>query len=416
MSTRWMLMAIGSACCLTILAGSLSRAADWPGWRGPGRDGRLADFIVPDVWPTELKQQWKAEVGIGYASPVVSGDRVLVFAREGDQEVVRALNLADGRQLWSQGYPAPYKISPAAKRHGEGPKSTPAVAEGRLFTLGISGILSCWEADSGKPLWQHGFSQKFKSTWPLYGTATSPIVEAGRLIAHVGGHDDGALAAFEPQTGQVAWQWDGDGPGYTSPIVATLHGTRQLITQSQGACIGVSATDGSVLWRFPFETQHVMNIVTPVVAGDLVVFSGFRKGTMAYRLEKGQDQWSAEQVWHNPDVSMFMSSPVVVGERVLGLSQEEKGQFFCLDASSGETLWASDGRMGENAALLTAGDTVLVLTTGSELIAFKAGADQFQPLARYKVADTPTWAHPVILGKKILIRDQSSLALWTMGE
>jgi outer membrane protein assembly factor BamB len=307
-------------------------------------------------------------------------------------------------------------MSPAAKRHGEGPKSTPTVAEGRLFTLGISGILSCWDADSGKPLWQHDFSNKFKSTWPLFGTATSPMVEAGRLIVHVGGHDDGALAAFDPQTGQVAWQWDGDGPAYTSPIMATLHGTRQLITQSQGECIGVSATDGSLLWRFPFETQHVMNIVTPVVAGELVIFSGFRKGTMAYRLEKGQDQWSAEQVWHNPDVSMFMNSPVVVGERVLGLSQEEKGQFFCLDASSGKTLWTSDGRMGENAALLTAGDTVLALTTGSELIVFKASADRFQPLARYKVADTPTWAHPVIRGRKILIRDASSLALWTMGQ
>ena len=403
-------------CCLAMFAAGLSRADDWPQWRGPQRDGHLAGFVAPESWPAKLEQQWEVEVGTGHCSPVVVGDQVFVFSRQDENEVVRSLNLADGRERWSRSYSAPYEMNPAARGHGKGPKSTPVVADGRLFTLGISGILSCWEADSGKRLWQHEFSSEFDKTSPLFGTAMSPVVESGLLIAHVGGHNDGALTAFDPGTGQVRWQWDGDGPAYTSPILTTLAGTRQVITQSQAACIGVSPTDGKLLWEMPFETQYLMNIVTPVLQGDLVVYSGYRKGTFAHRLQKRGGKWTIEEIWHNPDLSMFMSSPVKVGGRLLGFAQEKKGQFFSLDISTGKTLWTSDGRQGDNAALLAAGDAVLALTTNAELIVFKAGADAFDTLARYKVADTPTWAHPVVVGGNVLIKDKDSLALWKIGK
>jgi len=402
-------------CVLPVLAGGLSPAADWPQWRGPERDGTLVGFVVPETWPAELERLWKVEVGTGHSSPVVVGDRVFVFSREEENEMVRAVSLADGRALWSQSYPAPYEMNRAARSHGKGPKSTPVVADGRLFTLGISGILSGWDADSGQRLWQHEFSGRFKKTSPLFGTAMSPVVEAGLLIAHVGGHDGGALTAFDPQTGQVRWQWDEDGPAYTSPIVITPAGTRQVITQSQQACIGVSPADGSLLWKFPFETQYVMNVVTPVLLGDVVVFSGYRKGTTAYRLQKGDGRWSPEEVWHNGDLSMFMSSAVLVEKRLFGFAQEDKGQFFCLDATSGATLWTSEGRMGENAALVATDDVVLALSTNGELIVLGTDADRFDPAARYQVADTPTWAHPVVVGNRVLIKDKESLALWAIS-
>lgn len=404
------------ACCLAVFAAGLSKADDWPQWRGPNRDGHLAGFVAPESWPEQLDRQWEVEVGPGHSSPVVVGNRVFLLSRQDDSEVVRSLNLADGSQRWSQSYPARYEMNPAARGHGKGPKSTPVVADGRLFTLGISGILSCWDADSGKRLWQHEFSSQFDKTSPLYGTAMSPLVDSGVLIAHVGGHNDGALTAFDPGTGQVRWQWDGDGPAYTSPIITTLAGTRQLITQSQAACIGVSPTDGRLLWEMPFETQYLMNIVTPVLERDLVVFSGYRKGTFGYRVGKRDGKWIIEEVWHNPDLSMFMSSPVKVGGRLLGFAQEKKGQFFSLDVSTGKTLWTSDGRMGDNAALLAASSSILALTTNAELIVFKADADAFDTLARYKVADTPTWAHPVVEGRNVLIKDRDSLALWSIGK
>ena len=188
-----------------------------------------------------------------------------------------------------------------------------------------------------------------------------------------------------------------------------------MITQSQSACLGVSAADGSVLWKLPFTTRYDMNIVTPVLLEDLVIFSGFQSGTTAHRLQKREDKWSLDEVWHNGDLSMFMSSPVLVGSRLVGLAQENRGQFFCLDPATGETLWTSEGRMGENAALVVAGGAVLALTTNAELLVIDPGADRFETLARYRVAETPTWAHPVVIGRQILIKDQSSLALWSTG-
>lgn len=147
----------------------------------------MPDFKPPSAWPETLEQAWQVEVGIGHASPVVSGDRVFVFSRQDEQEMVRALKLADGKEIWQRSYSAPFEINPLAAGHGKGPKSTPVVADGRLYTLGIGGILSCWNADSGELAWRRKFSQCFKHTAPLYGTALSPLVDGGKLIVHLGG-------------------------------------------------------------------------------------------------------------------------------------------------------------------------------------------------------------------------------------
>ena len=181
------------------------------------------------------------EVGEGHSSPVVVGDQVFVFSRQGEREVVRAMNLADGQQLWSRSYPAPYTMSPPARGHGKGPKSTPIVVGDRLVTLGISGVLSCWDTGSGDLVWRREFSNRFRNTWPVYGNAMSPMIDRSRVVAFVGGEDDGALIAFRLANGKPVWQWPGDGPSYASPIVATVAGSRQVIAQSQEACVGVSA-------------------------------------------------------------------------------------------------------------------------------------------------------------------------------
>lgn len=236
---------------LAVLSGGNVVAGDWPQWRGPTRDGVLVDFAAPKVWPKQLEELWKIDVGIGFSSPVVSGDTIFVFTREDENEVVRAVSLSSGKELWSKPYPAPYEISPYAHSVGKGPKSTPVVADGRLVTFGISGILSCWETASGKLVWQHNFADQFPATSPLYGAAMSPLVDHGHVIAHVGGHDKGALRAFDLAAGRTVWQWTGDGPAYTSPVLATFGDTRQLIGQSQDACIGVSPDDGTCCGRCP---------------------------------------------------------------------------------------------------------------------------------------------------------------------
>jgi outer membrane protein assembly factor BamB len=305
-------------------------------------------------------------------------------------------------------------MNPAAMGHGKGPKSTPVFSNGKLYTLGITGIISCYDAAAGKLVWRKEFSKEFKNTSPYFGTAMSPIVDRGLLIAHVGGHDGGALIAFDAETGNVKWRWNGDGPGYASPIVVELEGTRQVVTQTQQNIVGVSAATGELLWQIPFTTEYVQNIVTPVAYKQTLILSGLDKGTMAIKVVRRGNKWATEQIWQNSQVSMYMNSPVVSGDYLFGLSHKRKGQFFCLDARTGETLWTSEGREGDNAAMLAAGSVLFLLTDDAELTIAKSNAKAFEPLKKYTVAQSPTWAHPVVLGNRILIKDASTLALLSL--
>jgi outer membrane protein assembly factor BamB len=393
------------------LAGQVCFAQDWPQWRGPNRDGIVASFTEPKAWPDKLKTIWKVPVGLGHSSPVVVGRRVYLHSRQGENEVVSCFDLDTGKLLWKDSYPTPYTMNPAAAGHGKGPKSTPVVSNNKLFTFGISGILSCYDTATGKVRWRKEFSKQFKATSPYFGAATSPLVYSGLVIVHVGGHDSGALIAFDAETGDVKWSWSGDGPGYASPTVFESGGASQIVTQTQKSIAGFAAATGELLWRIPFETEYVQNIVTPVAYKQTLILSGLDKGTMAIRVIKRGGTWETERVWHNPDVSMYMNSPVLSGDYLVGLSHKRKGQFFCLDARTGQTLWTTNGREGDNAAILAAGRLLLLLTDGAELTVARSDPKKFEVLKKYSVADSPTWAHPVVVGNRVLIKDASSLAL-----
>jgi outer membrane protein assembly factor BamB len=387
---------------------------DWPQWRGPNRDGVLPSFSSPLSWPAALKLKWKNTVGSGHSSPIVANGKAYLFSRQGENETISCFALDSGKLIWRKDYPAPYEMNFAASAHGKGPKSTPVVPRGRLYTFGISGIISCFDAETGVLVWRKEFSKQFAKTSPLYGVAMSPLVESNMLVAHVGGHTQGALVALDVQTGNTIWSWQGDGPGQSSPVVAEFFGTKQIVTQTQNYCVGIAAVTGHLLWRMPFTTDYDQNIVTPVVYKDMVIFSGLDKGTMAVKVIKQGDTWSTKEVWRTPEISMYMNSPVLSGELLFGLSHQRRGQFFSVDARTGATLWKSEGRQGENAAIISAGDVLFLLATSGELIVAKSSAKGFEPLAKYTVSDSETWAHPVVLAKQILIKDAEALALWSL--
>jgi outer membrane protein assembly factor BamB len=175
---------------------------------------------------------------------MVAGGRAYLFSREGEEETLQAFELASGRRVWRQAYAAPYTVNPAAFAHGPGPKATPVVAGGRVFTFGISGVLSAHDAAGGRVVWRKEFAKEFPSTSPLYGASQSPVVDGGRVIVHVGGGGNGALTAFDAATGAVAWAWKGDGPAYASPVVAEIAGTRQVVTLTESLLVGVAADTG----------------------------------------------------------------------------------------------------------------------------------------------------------------------------
>jgi outer membrane protein assembly factor BamB len=385
--------------------------ADWPQWRGPNRDAAVASFAPPARWPEQLRQRWKVEVGLGYATPLRVGDRVYMFARQDDNEVMAAHDAASGRVLWRHAYPAPFTMNSGASRHNPGPKSTPVFANDRLYAIGMTGIVTAIDAGSGKQLWQVAGGDVV----PLYTThAFSPLVDRGLVIFHVGGHNKGALTVFDANSGSVTWRWDGDGPGYGSPIVAEFDGTRQIVTLTQQKVVGIEAATGALLWERPYETRSTTNSLTPILYEGKVILGDAGHPLEALTVSKRESRWVTEQVWANGDVPMRLSNAVLVDQTIFGLSTRNAGQYFAVDARTGKTLWTSEPRQAAQAALVSAGNVLLSLENDGELVVIRTSRTAFEVVRRYKVSDTETWAPPVLSGARLFIKDDTTLSLWTI--
>lgn len=406
------LVAIVAFTGLTAVVGGQSATPDWPQWRGPNRDGTLASFVEPKPWPDALTQRWKIPVGTGYATPIVIGNRVYAFSRQGANEVMRGIDAASGKVLWESSYAAPFVQNPAAARHGPGPKSTPSFANGRLFTMGMSGIVTAFDAASGKQLWQKPVPQVPQ----LYHTGQSPLVDRDVMILHVGGQDRGALTAFDQATGAERWSWTGDGPSYSSPVIAEIGGTRQLIALSQKSLVGVDPANGQLLWSVPFESRSSTNAITPMVfGGQTVIISGQGKPLTAYTVARRGNQWAADLTWENPQLSLAFTNGILVRDAFFSMTTLNSGQFFWADAKSGTAMWTSEPRQAGNAAIVRAGDLLFVLKEDGQLIVARNTPGAFVPLKTYTVADSATWAAPAISGNRIFVKDVETLALWTLN-
>jgi len=397
------------------LVGCVSGAAaqtspqDYTQWRGQSRDGSASAFSRPSAWPDKLTRRWKVEVGEGYATPLIIGSTVYCFTRRNESEIIMALDVADGHLRWQTSYAAPYKTADPTKIHGAGPKATPLYYRGKLYTLGISGTVSAFDASSGKLLWQ----KPAPAEQPFFGTASSPVGDENLVIFHPG--DYGPLTAFDANTGDVKWTAAGDGL-YASPMIVELGGIRQVVSMGQQNIVGVAATDGSALWQYPWPGEGGgMQSITPVIYQDMIIVSSYHAGVTALRPIRHDDKWAVEVAWQTKDVSMFLSNPVMIGSTLFGLSEKASGQFFALDAASGKVLWLGKPRQATNTALVKAGDLLFLLDDDAELTVATASRAGFHPLKTYTVADSATWAQPAISGNRLIVKDVLSLALWTLN-
>jgi outer membrane protein assembly factor BamB len=387
-------------CSVVLIAAGLNLSAqEWTQWRGPSRNGQ-APLTAPKTWPATLSAKWKVTVGEGYASPLMSGGRVLQFARQGDVEVAMALDPETGKIFWQQSYPASWTPVSSAAKHGKGPKSTPLVYDGRFYTFGATGILSAWNAASGKLEWRKEYATDFKATLPMFGTSMSPVAA------------DGMIVVYDAKTGAQKWIWKGDGPAYGSPVVADIGGTKQVITLTEKLAVGLSLSNGDLLWTLDFPGRSGMNIPTPLPLGQRVLLAG-DPGTLLVQPKKSGKGWTPEKVWQVNELTMRYSSPVRKGNLVFGFSNRNAGIFFCVDADSGKTLWTSDPRQGDTAVLDLAGDVLFLLKYNGELIVANATGEGFQPLHTYKVSDNLTYADPLIFDKGVIIKDNTSLQYLT---
>ncbi|GIW94723.1 MAG: serine/threonine protein kinase [Pirellulaceae bacterium] len=392
------------------------QAESWTGWRGPNRNAWVESAPGPEAWSKPLVGVWTYDVGEGYSSPLVYNGRVYQLARKNESEIVYCIDLQTGRLLWQQRYEAPFQIGSGGERHGKGPKSTPVLASGRLFTLSIHGVLHAWNATTGQLLWRREFNE-FGKAHPYWGAATSPIVHQDRLLVHVGNDEQGgALLCLNTADGTEIWRVAGDGPCYSSPVVAELDGVVQLVEWNHQAVVGVDIQTGNVLWRYALP--HVgpdQNMPTPILFQYYVIIGAENRGFRALRPQREGDSWRVDVVWQNDEVAQEMSTGVIWKDYLFGFSHYDSGRLFCMDPTNGKVLWKGPPRAGENAYLLATPKYIFVLLDSGKALILDPDPNRYHVLAKHNPVRAPAWTPLVLLRDGVVIKSGTILARCYFG-
>jgi outer membrane protein assembly factor BamB len=384
-------------------------AQDWPQWRGVNRDGKVAGFDAPKQWPAELNAKWKVIVGLGDASPVMEGGKVYSFGRIGGDEVTMCLDAATGKEIWQDKYPAVAIAGPSASAH-PGPRSTPAVSDGKVVTLGIGGVLSCLDAASGKLLWRN---EDYTKELPQFFTGLSPLILNGMCIVHLGGKESGKIIAFDLKTGNQKWQCASDGPSYSSMMIMTIDGKKQIVDLTDKSLVGVDPENGKQLWQFPAPVQsRFYNAASPVIDGQTVILTGQGEGTKAVKIQKQGNEFTAQEIWKNAELGTKWNTPVLKNGFLYGLS--DKRTLYCMNAKTGKTAWVDTKMLNDFGEIVDTGSLLIALPQTSSLVIYKPDEKAYNEVAVIKVADTPTYTYPICAGDKIYIKDKESLAMMTV--
>jgi hypothetical protein len=403
----WLRAALVAAVC-----GPAAAAGDWPQWLGPKRDGGTAEAVGP--WKDPPKPAWRGKVGPGFSSPVVAGGRVFVHARVAgkEQEELVAFDAKDGKELWRSAYDrAPYNSV-----LNTGPQATPAVARNRVYTFGITGVLSCFAADSGKRLWQVDAFGTLKASLPRFGVCCSPLVVGDRVIVAVGGKGS-SVVAFAAETGEALWQALDEPASTSSPVLFAAAGgagkVPDAVFMTTLRVVGLSPLDGSVSWEFPLPFQPSGTAPTPIVAGDLIVTSTMTNGTTGVRV-KGGDKVTAEKAWQAKDLSGYFSTGVTAGKgRAFLVTNTLKpipqANLCCVDLATGKELWRKTGAGYFHFGLVRTGNgKLLLLDDAGNLKLVDATADSYRELCSARVC-SGNLVTPALAGGRLYARDDQGI-------
>jgi outer membrane protein assembly factor BamB len=400
----------------TLLAPAALDAADWPRWRGPGNDGAVpAGAPVPKSLPAEPKVLWKIPVGDGFSSPVVAAGKVFHLDNQQGKEVVHALDAATGKELWSAPLDEAFKDGQTAA----GPRCSPVVDGDRVYVQSCKGELQCLDAATGKAAWHVNYVKDFGATFigekgsatgaSRHGNNGAPLVDGDRLLACVGGPDAGVVC-FDKKTGKPVWNSQSDVPGYTGPVVATIAGVKQVIAFTAEGVVGLDAAKGGLLWRVPVKTSFGRHVTTPVVAGDMVVVSSHQAGLLGIKVTKEGGAVKAETAWTSKEAVINFACPVAVGNFLYGVGPARN--LVCVDVRSGKTAWSQKGIFGPAdrayGGLIVAGENLLVLTDGGQLLLVAADPAQFKEVARAQVCGQ-NWCNPAYADGRLYVRDNQEL-------
>ncbi len=400
-----------AAVSLTLACALAASAADWTQWLGPKRDGGSSESVEP--WKESPKVMWKAKVGVGFSTPVIADGRVFVHARVSgkDREELIALDAKTGKPLWRRGYDR----GPYNSVLNTGPQATPTVVGSRVYTFGITGFLTCFEADTGKQVWQVDCFKKFKSELPRFGVCCSPLVVGNKVLVAVGGKGS-SVAAFEAETGEVAWQALDEPASTSSPVLVVAGGKRgrlpEVAFMTTLRVVGLNPLDGAVNWEFALPFQPGGTSPTPLVIGDRIVTSTMSNGSTAIRVTAGE-KVTAEKEWQSKILSGYFSSGVASKDRVFLVTNTTKpvprADLVCVELKTGKELWKKEGMGYFHFGLVrTSNGKLLVLDDAGNLKLIDAEGKEFKELCTAKVCEG-TLVNPALSGGFVYARDASEV-------
>jgi outer membrane protein assembly factor BamB len=406
---------------ILLVCASWSAAADWPQWLGPARDGASPEKVA--AWKGAPKVLWRQPVGEGNSSPVVAGGRVFLHSKvkDKDEEEVLALGAKDGKEVWRKTYPR----GAGKFLYGNGPRATPAVAEGRLYSYGITGLATCWDAADGKQLWQVDALKQFGAKNILFGASCSPLVEGRSVLLNVGAKG-ASVVALDDDKGEVVWKSQDDAASYSSPIAFGKGKERQVVFLTADGVISLNPADGALFWRFPLKDKLFEASTTPARVGDILLASAISYGSAGLRLATKDGKPAMSESWTNPKLTSYFTTPVAVGTEHVYLVTGTTPNLFkptppqadlhCVEAATGKTLWTRPKVGQYHASLLRTGDDkLLMLEDGGDLVLLDPNPKEYRELARSRVCGA-TWAHPALADGRLYLRDDKEVICLQLGE
>jgi outer membrane protein assembly factor BamB len=391
-------------------------SAGWPQWRGPYRDGvvHMADLAIE--WPKDGPPLlWQKDLGTGYSSFAVKDGRFYSLFQQGNKEVVACWRVEDGEEVWRHEYDCHADV-----HDYPGPRSTPTLDGDRLYTTGSDGTLLCLDAATGSPHWQKDLVSEFQASSPKWGVAFSSLIDGDLVFTSPGGQSGNALAAFNKITGELVWKCRDDPPGYSSPVAATIGGTRQILFFMGESLVAVRARDGALCWRYPWATTYDVNAATPLLfqarLGDqllhyVFISSGYGRGCALLKIAaKADGGFEAKKVYSGKQMCSHFASPVRRGEYLYGI---DDSRLACLDLRTGKVMWTRSG--SNKGSLLRVNDFLLVLGEEGKLWLLDTGPEKAAPKAETRpFRGGRCWTMPVLAEGKLLLRNERQMKCYDL--
>jgi outer membrane protein assembly factor BamB len=379
--------------------------AYWTDFRGPKRDGRYDQAPIRTDWPTKgLPLLWRQPIGGGYASFVIAEGRAFTIEQRRRQEAATAYDMATGRELWANSWEAEFREALG----GDGPRATPTWNEGRVYALGAMGELRCLDAATGKRIWSRNILKDARAENLTWGMSAAPLIVDERVIVLPGGPSGQSVAAYNKLTGEPVWKALDDKQAYTSPMLVTLAGKRQILVVSAKRILGLTVENGSVLWEYPWTTEYDINSAQPLIVSDNRVFisAGYGHGSALLEITPA----GVKPIWTNNRMKNKFTSSVLHEGYIYGL---DEAILACINAETGELKWKG-GHYGYGQVVL-AGGNVLVTTETGDVVLVKATPQSHQELARFHAVSGKTWNHPAIADGLLLVRNETEMACFRIG-